>query len=233
MTATLPTTSTTSSCPFGSAVKATSGQDWAGEIEASGCVARRSQRFFLRTTHDTDTFTTPPSAQVTNLSRPPAWATYTSDQQRNGETIPKPSLSETRRAAKKAPDDYSSSEGIGGDPDVHHIVGSIDRNTQHGWKQPSVSYVADCEQTINRPSQTCLTGNSTGTTPVLPTIRKAGITPLYATYGSWGITGNLHGYLRTLLSARGATAHAGVKNAKGAIVEPTGSFVLLVGFLFR
>lgn len=163
MTATLPTSSTTYSCPFGSAVKATSGQDWAGEIEASDCVARRNQRF-LPVTHDTDTFTTPPLAQVSNLSRPPAWATVAGDQQQNGETIPKPSPGETRRAAKKAPDDYRYSEGIGGDPDVHHLVVFIDRTTQHGWKQPSVSNETDRTETIIHQRRTCQTGGRTHTT---------------------------------------------------------------------
>lgn len=183
MTATFPTSSTTSSCPFGSAVKATTGRDWAGEFEASGYVARRSQRF-LHLAHFNDTFAITPRGQVTYLSRPSAWTKIACDRQCYGETIPSTSLGETRRA-KQHLTTPRSSENLGGAPDVHLTV-FIVRVTQHGWNQPSVSYVADSAQTINRPSQTCLTGSSTGTISALPTTRTTGNTLLLVYHGSWG-----------------------------------------------
>lgn len=169
--------------PFGGAGTATPGWYWSREFEASGYVARRSQRF-LHLAHSTDTFAITPRGQVTYLSRPSAWAKIACDQQWYGETIPSTSLVETRRA-KQHLTTPRNSDNLGGAPDVHLTV-FIVRVTQHGWKQPSVSYVADSAQTINRPSQTCLTGNSTGTPSVLPTTRMSGNTLLLIYHGSWG-----------------------------------------------
>lgn len=162
--------------PFGGAGIATPGWYWSREFEASGYVARRSQRFF-HLAHSNDTFANTPRVQGINLPRPSVRAAITYIQQRNGESIPKLSPAETRRAKQHLMTPRNS-DNLGGAPDVHPTV-SIVRVTQHGWKQPSVSYVADCAQTINRPSQTCLTGISTGTTSVLPTTRTSGNTPLH------------------------------------------------------